>query len=73
MELLFHRVKEKADLMARLVDVYGAFNELDWDSPNVSGCLNKFSKLSLLAHFCFAHLRTHDLKTARKDPEKLQH
>ena len=33
MELLFHRIYEMADLMASIVDVYGAFEEMDWDSP----------------------------------------
>jgi hypothetical protein len=42
MEVLFHRVYEMADLMVALVDVCGAFDELDWNSPDVSGCLNKF-------------------------------
>ena len=69
MEIHFHRVYEVADLMADLVDVYGAFDELDWDSPDVSGCLTNFSKTSLLAHFCFAHLCIHDRKRCRKNPE----
>jgi hypothetical protein len=71
MELLFHRVYEMADLIAARVDICGAFDELDWDSPGVSGCLKKFSKTSLLAHFCYALIRIHDLGTARKDPEDL--
>src|ERR1035437_1896450 len=60
-----------ADLIAARVDICGAFDELDWDSPGVSGCLKKFSKTSLLAHFCYALIRIHDLGTARKDPEDL--
>src|ERR1019366_8755312 len=71
MDLLFHRVYEMADLIAARVDICGAFDELDWDSPGVSGCLKKFSKASLLAHFCYALIRIHDLGTARKDPEDL--
>ncbi len=68
MELLFHRVYEVADLMAANVDAY-SFEELDWDSQVVSACLAKFSKLSLLSHFCFSHLCIHDRRTWRKDPE----
>src|SRR5258708_7262121 len=69
MELLFHRVYEMSDLMAIMVNVSGSFEELDWESADVSGCLNRFTKTSILAHFCFTHIRMHDLKTARKDPE----
>jgi len=69
MELLFHRVYEMADLMASLVDGSFTFDELDWDRPEVSGCLCRFTKTSILAHFCFAHIRLRDLTTARKDPE----
>jgi hypothetical protein len=69
MELLFHRAYEMADLMASVVDVSFAFGELDWGCPEVAGCLRKFTKTSILAHFCFAHIRLHDLRTARKDPE----
>ncbi|MGH9611718.1 MAG: HNH endonuclease [Bryobacteraceae bacterium] len=71
MELLFHRVYEMADLMAYVVDVGDAFDELDWNCAQVSVCLNRFSKSSLLAHFCFTYIRMHDLKTARKDPEDM--
>src|SRR4051812_15135488 len=71
MELLFHRVYEMADLMASLVDDSFAFDELDWDRPGISRCLGKFTKTSILAHFCFAHIRLHDLRTARKDPETI--
>src|SRR5437868_8985810 len=77
MELLFHRVYEMADWMASLVNacddsVGWAFEELDWDSPAVSGSLKKFTKTSILAHFCFVHIRLHDLRTARKEPENLE-
>lgn len=72
MKLLFHRVYEMAELMAALVNDTGAFDELAWELPEVSTCLNKFSKTSLLAHFCFAHIRIHDLRTARKDPENFE-
>ena len=74
MELLFHRVYEMADLMALIVGDHDnpfAFEELDWESPSVRGCLHKFSKTSLLAHFCFTYIRAHDLETARKEPEDM--
>jgi hypothetical protein len=71
MELLFHRVYEMADLMAwEVVNLAYGFDELDWESPDVSGCLTKFTKTSILSHFCFANIRIHDLRTARKDPEE---
>jgi hypothetical protein len=69
MELLFHRVYEVAEMVGLAVDVHGSFEELDWDSAIVSGCLLKFSKISLLGHFCFTHLRLHDSRMFRKDPE----
>jgi hypothetical protein len=74
MELLFHRVYEMADLMGRIIgdhDNLFVFDELDWGSPSVSGCLGKFSKTSLLAYLCFAFISIHDLQTARKDPEDM--
>src|SRR5438270_897104 len=70
MEFLFHRVYEMADLVSSRVDVSFAFEELDWDCPDVSRCLHTFSKASVLGHFCFTHIRLHDLRTARKDPER---
>jgi HNH endonuclease len=70
MELLFHRVYEMADLMASAVNAAYGFDELDWESPDVSWCLTKFTKTSILGHFCFANIRLHDLRTARKDPEE---
>ena len=72
MQLLFHRVYEMADLIASAVNASYGFDELDWERHEVSGCLNKFSKASILAHFCFANIRLHDLRTARKDPENLE-
>ena len=39
---LFHRVYEVANLMADPIDVCCSFEELDWDSSGVSGCLTKF-------------------------------
>lgn len=71
MELLFHRVYEMADLMTDLVDVDSSFDELAWDYPEVTGCLSKFSKTSLLGHFCFTHIRIFDLRECRKDPETI--
>lgn len=71
MELLFHRVYEMADLVSSTSTVSAAFEELDWDSPEVSRCLHTFSKASILRYFCFTHTRLHDLRTARKDPENL--
>ena len=74
MELLFHRVYEMADLMGRIIGDHDnpvAFEELDWDSPSVSCCLEKFSKTSILGYFCFAFISIHDLQTARKDPEDM--
>jgi hypothetical protein len=69
MELLFYRVYEMADLMADVIDISGSFEELYWDSPNVGRCLIRFSKTSLLSHFCFTHIRLHQLRKCRKDPE----
>ena len=54
-----------------MTNVSFAFQELNWDSPDVSRCLHTFSKASLLGYFCFTHIRLHDLRTARKDPETL--
>ena len=70
MELLFHRIYEVAELMAEtLTSDWDIFEELDWESPNVSACLNSFSKTSLLGHFCFAHLAIYERRRFRKDPE----
>jgi HNH endonuclease len=69
MEFLFHRVYEMADHVSTMTNVYPSFEELSWDSPEVSGCLHRFSKASVLGHFCFTHIRLQDLTTARKDPE----
>ena len=70
MELLFHRVYEVAEMMAEVVTGdYDPFGELDWDSPNINECLNKFSKTSLLAYFCFRHLTIYECRRFRKDPE----
>src|SRR3954469_18529686 len=46
-----------------------SFEELPWDSPEVSRCLPRFSKASVLGHFCFTHIRLQDLRRAQKDPE----
>lgn len=70
MQLLFHRAYEMADLIVVLVEDSCAFEELDWDFPNMHGCLIKFTKTSILAHFCFACIRAHDTRKARKDPEE---
>lgn len=72
MELEFHRVYKMADHIAEVVDddTYG-FNEIDWECLEVSGCLTRFTKTSILGHFCFAMIRLHDLWLARKSPESL--
>lgn len=72
MQLLFHRVYEMADLMASAVNASYGFDDLDWECADIRGCLTKFSKTSILAHFCFANIRLHDLRTARKDPENFE-
>ena len=73
MELFFHRVYEMADLVATTVEndggEFGLFEELDWSSPGVKGCLSRFSKTSLLAHCCFAIIRIYHLRAYRKDSE----
>ena len=73
-ELLFHRVYEMADLMADIVEnsAHDCFDELEWSSSNVSTCLVKFSKVSVLGHFCFAMIRIHDLTRCRKEPETVE-
>jgi hypothetical protein len=73
MELFFHRVYDMADLVATAIESdrgeLGLFDELDWNSPDVKGCLNRFSKTSLLAHCCFAIIKIYHLRAYRKDPE----
>jgi hypothetical protein len=70
MEFLFYRVYEMADLVSSRVDIVSAFEELEWDRPDVTRCLHTFSKASVLAHFCFTMIRLYDLQRARKDPEE---
>jgi HNH endonuclease len=70
MELLFHRVYEVAELVAeRVTSECDPFQELDWALPNISACLNNFSKTSLLGHYCFTHLALNERRRFRKDPE----
>jgi hypothetical protein len=70
MELLFHRVYEVAEMMAEVVvSDSDPFEELDWESPAINECLNKFSRTSLLGHFCFKHLSLFESRRFRKDPE----
>jgi HNH endonuclease len=69
MEFLFHRVYEMADMVSALVQASYGFEELAWEAPDVSRCLQRFTKASVLGYFCYTHIRLHDLKTARKDPE----
>jgi hypothetical protein len=73
MELLFHRVYEVAEIMAEvIISDYDPFGELDWDSADISACLQKFSKTSLLAYFCFSHLAIYERRMFRKDPETVK-
>jgi hypothetical protein len=73
MELFSYRVYEMADLVATTIEndrgEFGLFDEQDWNWPGVKGCLNRFSKTSLLAHCCFAIIRIYHLRAYRKDPE----
>ena len=72
MEFLFHRVYEMADLVSSRIDIVSAFEELEWDRPEVTQCVYKFSKASVLGHFCFTMIRLYDLQRARKDPEEFE-
>ena len=68
-ELLFHRVYEMAEMMAAVVTGnWNPYEEIDWDTPEVTSCLTTFSKVSLLGHFCFAHIAIHERRRFRKDP-----
>jgi hypothetical protein len=74
MKLFFHRIYEMADLVATTIENVGAFeggffDELDWTSPSVRECVNRFSKTSLLAHCCFIIIRQYHLRAYRKEPE----
>src|SRR5262245_45244632 len=70
MEFFFHRVYEMADLVATTIEnEAGVFDELDWSSPDITRCLSRFSKTSLLGHFCFAIIRRYHVRAYRKDPE----
>ena len=70
MELLFHRVYEMAEMMAEIVmSDFDPFGELDWEFPDINDRLNKFSKTSLLWHFCYIHLSIYENRRFRKDPE----
>jgi len=71
MELLFYRVYEIADLMAEAVMNDYAFHELDWESPDINGCLTSFSKTCLLEYFCFRHIAIYETRRFRKDPDSV--
>ena len=73
MELLFYRVYEMAEIIGDIIkNDASCFDEPDWTSSEVSGCLLKFSKVSVLQHFCFAMIRTWQLRTYLKDPETVE-
>jgi hypothetical protein len=70
MELVFHRVYEMADLMAQIVEEdFDPFEELNWSSPAVNQCVGRFSKSSLLGHFCFTHIAINERRRFSKDSD----
>jgi hypothetical protein len=61
-----------AELMAAIVSDDYAFEEIDWDDPNVDACLKTFSKTSLLGHFCFRHIALHESRRFRKNSDLME-
>jgi hypothetical protein len=71
MEFLFHRVYAMADMVSAEVKDDFVFREI-WGSPSVMRCLRAFSKVSVLAYFCFEAIRLYDSSIALKEPESLE-